>query len=315
MDIVSLLGRSKRRISRSVRKSLRVYRDQIDGLLAQRRLRREIDGTPLRSATDLTKPVPDFLIIGAPKCATSWLGGALTRQSHILMVDDEIEYFTSHIDRPLNWYLAHFEELLATSDKTKRLGPGERLFLGEKSAGYCGLSPARIRLVHRLFPDARLILMIRDPVARHWSHAKRYFSKAKAQRKGFESLDSWQQLQRFFTMMRRYSEFSKMIENWTDVYPAERLLVVSQEAAFAGPGATFERVIRHIGAEGVGAPRMKHALRNDRNQGPVVSMPPDVALYLERMFAGERTRLERVLRTRFPAEAMAEINLPKPRVQ
>ena len=45
---------------------------------------------------------------------------------------------------------------------------------------------------------------------------------------------------------RRFSEFSKVIENWTGVYPAERLLIVSQEAAFADPVREFERVLRHI---------------------------------------------------------------------
>ena len=49
--------------------------------------------------------------------------------------------------------------------------------IGEKSAGYCGISASRIRLVHRLLPEARLILMVRDPVKRHWSHAKRYFRR------------------------------------------------------------------------------------------------------------------------------------------
>ena len=55
---------------------------------------------------------------------------------------------------------------------------------------------------------------------------------------------------------------------------------------------------------------MKHVLRNDRNQGPSVSMPEDVAQYLEQMFAGERTRLERVLRERFQEEAVRAIGLP-----
>lgn len=270
--------------------------------MAQRRLRREID-----AAKNAAWPLPDFLIIGAPKCATSWLAGALSRQPHVCMVPDEIEYFTSHIHRPLQWYRAHFEELLAAADETKRLGTHERPILGEKSAGYCGLTPARIRLIHRLLPDARLILMIRDPVTRHWSHAKRFFSKKKAQRRGYESVTSRQQLYKFFSRVRRFSEFSKMIENWTDVYPAKHLLIVSQEVAFADPGTTFEKVMRHIGAsDRLDRTRMKHALRNNRNQGPAVPMPPDVAFYLERMLAGERTRLKEVLQARFPFEALSE---------
>jgi hypothetical protein len=312
MERPSLLRLNRRHVGRLVRQRLRDYRAQIGGLLAKRRLRNEIDAALIERGNGNTPPLPDFLIIGAPKCATSWLSGALTRQPRILMVPDEIEYFTSHLDQPLQWYLDHFEHLVSGSDKTERLKDGERLIIGEKSAGYCGLSPARIRLVHRLLPNTRLILMVRDPVKRHWSHAKRVFSKQKAQRRGYESLSSRQQLHRFFLRTRRFGEFSKMIENWTDVYPTEQLLIVSQETAFAEPGTTFERVMRHIGAaEELKNARMKYALRNDRNQGPSVPMPPDVAAYLERMFAGEWERLEQVLYARFSPEAVAEINLPR----
>ena len=203
-----ILGRSKRQISRVVRRRLRDYRVEIEDLLAQRRLKREIDRAGCK---DNRAPalLPDFLIIGAPKCATSWLGGALARQPHILMVPDEIEYFSSHLDRNLDWYVSQFEEVLASSPKKERLSKGERLFLGEKSAAYCALSPARIKLIHRLLPDVPLVLMIRDPVKRHWSHAKRYFSKTKAQKRGYDSLDSRNQLKRFFTRTRRFSEFSR----------------------------------------------------------------------------------------------------------
>lgn len=255
-----VLSTTKQQFSRFARRHLGDSRKWFEALIDQERRRREIQAASPEGAINGQRPRPDFLIIGAPKCGTSWLGAALTRQSRILMVPDEVEYFSSHLDRPLHWYLAHFEQLLA-SDKAKRAKPGDKLLLGEKSAGYCGLTPSRIRLVHRLLPDARLILMVRDPVKRHWSHAKRYFSKAKKQRRGYESLSSRQQLHRFFSRTRRFSEFSTMIENWTDVYPAGRLLIVSQEAAIADPLQTFDRVMRHIGVAGPNPPRIKHALR------------------------------------------------------
>ena len=163
--------------------------------------------------------VPDFLIIGAPKCATSWLQSALNQHPCLRMVPDEIEFFSSHVDRPLQWYLDHFKELVK---EERNEDQGKRLVLGEKSAGYCGISASRIRLVHRLVPEARLILMVRDPVERHWSHAKRYFQKEKSQERGFRSLDSRQSLFKFFKRTRRFSEFSKIIEMWTKVYPPEQ---------------------------------------------------------------------------------------------
>ena len=123
--------------------------------------------------------------------------------------------------------------------------------------------------------------MVRDPVKRHWSHAKRYFSKEKAKERGYRSFDSRQRLFEFFKRTRRFSEFSKIIGSWTKVYPPERLLVINQEDAFADPVRIFERALRHIGLAPDARMQMKKVARNTKNRGPVVPMPDDVKAYLE----------------------------------
>jgi hypothetical protein len=265
------------------------YRRTVGSLREERRLRGEIDEALSKRPGDLV--LPDFLIIGAPKCATSWLQSALNQHPQLRMVPDEIEFFSSHVDRPLRWYLEHFTKRLAAAPA--RLTPP---ILGEKSAGYCGISMSRIKLVHRLLPDARLILMVRDPVKRHWSHAKRYFQKEKSQERGYRSLGSRQELFAFFKRTRRFSEFSKMIESWTKVFPPERLLVINQEDAFADPVGIFERALRHIGVEPDARMKMKRVTRNTKNSGPMVPMPDDVKVYLEKMFADERQNFAEVLK-------------------
>jgi hypothetical protein len=279
------------------------YRRTIGSLREERRLRGEIDEALSRPPDDLV--LPDFLIIGAPKCATSWLQAALNQHPQLRMVPDEIEFFSSHVDRPLQWYLEHFKDLTAQQGATA-LKPGEKPVLGEKSAGYCGISMPRIKLVHRLLPDARIILMVRDPVKRHWSHAKRYFQKEKSQERGYRSLDSRQELFEFFKRTRRFSEFSKMIESWTKVFPPDRLLVINQEDAFADPVGTFQRALRHIGVEPDARMKMKRVTRNTKNSGPMVPMPDDVKAYLEKMFAGERESLSKLLQ-KHPGQAASSM--------
>jgi hypothetical protein len=276
------------------------YRRTIGSLREERRLRREIDEALSERSDDLL--LPGFLIVGAPKCATSWLQSALNQHPQLRMVRDEIEFFSSHVDRPLQWYLDHFKEL-TKQEGAKAAEPGQKLVIGEKSAGYCGISASRIRLVYRLLPEARLILMVRDPVKRHWSHAKRYFQKEKSQERGYRSLDSRQKLFEFFKRTRRFSEFSKIIESWIKVYPSESLLVINQEDAFADPVGIFERALRHIGVEPDAQMKMKKVSRNTKNSGPVVPMPDDVKLYLEKMFAGERESLAEVLKNHSGGEA------------
>jgi len=86
---------------------------QVKALNAERRLAREIDEFAL--AGEAKGALPDFLIIGAPKCGTSWLSHALRRQPGIFVVPDEIEYFSSRVDRPLDWYLAQFRNAPRTT--------------------------------------------------------------------------------------------------------------------------------------------------------------------------------------------------------
>ena len=257
-----------------------------------RRVRAEIDEALSGRLGDLL--LPDFLIIGAPKCATSWLQSALNQHPRVLMVPDEIEFFSSHVDRSLQWYLDHFKELVK-DEAGAASAQDRRLVIGEKSAGYCGISASRIKLVHRLIPNARLILMVRDPVKRHWSHAKRYFQKEKSHQRGYDSLDSRQMLFEFFKRTRRFSEFSKVIRMWTEVFPPESLLVINQEDSFADPVGIFERALRHIGVEPDARMKMKEVARNTKNSGPVVPMPDDIKAYLEKMFASERRNFAEVL--------------------
>jgi hypothetical protein len=246
-----------------------------------------------RAAPRLSRlPRPNFIIIGAPKCGTSWLQRALAQHPDIVMVPDEIEYFSRHLDYPLKWYLNRFARQLRARTGS---ADGPRA-IGEKSARYCTISPDRIRLVHRIVPEARLILMTRDPVARHWSQAKRYFSKRRfnEQECGVLAIPR-ERLFAYFKSMRPLSEFGTIITNWTSVYSAKQLLIVSQEKALAYPLEAYNAVLDHIGVSKNYDQAAITLLRAETNLGPRLNMPGDVADYLEAMFVTERARLQELL--------------------
>jgi hypothetical protein len=236
-------------------------------------------------------PYPQFIIIGAPKCGTSWLRGALDQHPDILMVPDEIEYFSEHMDLPLEWYLEHFEQRIAAAPARSR-----SYVMGEKSARYCSIKLSRIKRLYRLLPEARLILMTRDPVSRHWAQAKRYFSKKRFDRYGGGVLSvPRDELSNFFQRMRPLSEYSQMIANWTAVFPPRRLLIVSQERTLAEPRATFDAVLDHIGLPRDYDPAKLTLLEVRKNRGPSIPIPDDIAESLEEMLSPERQRLRDLL--------------------
>jgi sulfotransferase family protein len=238
---------------------------------------------------------PDFLIVGAPKCGTSWLMGGLGQHPNVIMLPEEIEYFSLHLDYPLEWYAEHFARQRDAAKHAKRAP----YLLGEKSARYCAMPIENIEHARKVLPDAKLILMTRDPVSRHWAHAKKFFAKRKLINPDQAVLSmNRRKLLEFFEAMRPLGEFSKIIDNWTSVYPKDRLLVLSQEKALTSPQAILDAVREHLGLAADFEPDSLAFMTRQRNRGPNVEMPQDVAEFLEGMFADERQWLRDFFRDR-----------------
>jgi hypothetical protein len=289
-------------LSKTYRRLRNKMTKRASGLLARAKRRlehmryrgRETDLASIGAAAERLghPPRPDFIIIGAPKCGTSWLHRALGQHPAVVVVPEEIEYFSLRLEYSPEWYLNHFARQIKATSPPRGVTP----VIGEKSARYCSIPPDRIRMVHRLLPNARLILMIRDPVARHWSQAKRYFSKRRfGHPEGGVLALPRRDLFAYFEQMRPLGEFSAMIANWVAIYAPEQLLIVSQERALSRPREAYDAALEHIGASRDYDPASIKLLNEETNLGPKVVMPDDVAQHLEAMFAPERERLRDLL--------------------
>lgn len=104
---------------------------------------------------------PAFIGIGAQKCATTWLYDLLALHPSVsLSKIKEIHFFSQYFEYGFQWYLNHFEQ------------PEDSVLLhGEFSTTYfCDrMAPERIK---QTYPDAKLVLMLRDPVQRLISNHK-----------------------------------------------------------------------------------------------------------------------------------------------
>ncbi|MCW5878669.1 MAG: sulfotransferase [Anaerolineales bacterium] len=111
---------------------------------------------------------PDFFIVGAPKCGTTALREYLSSHPEIFMPDRELLYFGSDLmsrsrkKKTLEWYLRYFSDW-----------NGEPR-VGEKSVWYfySQMAPEEIKTFS---PDARIIIMLRNPVERMYSHYYQLF--------------------------------------------------------------------------------------------------------------------------------------------
>jgi len=179
--------------------------------------------------------LPDFVIIGAMKCATTTLHDQLTRQPGVFMsTPKEPNFFSDDANwkRGIGWYASLFADAPAGSVR------------GESSTHYTKL-PEHPRTVARFaehLPDAKLIYVMRDPVARAVSQYIHEWSEGRIS----EPID--EAIERYARLMD-YSRYAMQLGPWMDRFGPGRVLPVFFERMTASPQEEFGRVCRFIGID------------------------------------------------------------------
>ena len=106
----------------------------------------------------MSPPLPDFVIAGPQKCATTWLYECLREHPEVLLPDtDAVHYFDMQYSRGEEWYRSHFDSY----DGGAMVGEETPTYIRDEMA------PKRIA---RTIPDAKIIFILRNPVDRAFSH-------------------------------------------------------------------------------------------------------------------------------------------------
>ena len=100
-------------------------------------------GMALRVATGNLRALPDFVIIGAARAATTSLYRYLVRHPQIVPArTKEVHYFDIYYAKGLRWYRAHFPTTGGLRRLTRKTG--ERHITGESSPYYLSVSATRL---------------------------------------------------------------------------------------------------------------------------------------------------------------------------
>lgn len=102
--------------------------------------------------------LPNFFVVGAPKCGTTSMDNYLNQHPDIFMSQEkELHYFGSDIKRYPEFYCSteKYEVAFSNWDKEKRVGETSVLYL------YSRLAAREIKAFN---PDSRIIIMLRNPV-------------------------------------------------------------------------------------------------------------------------------------------------------
>lgn len=214
-----------------------------------------------RRATSGWRLMPSFLIIGAQKAGTSSLHAQLVRHPQVLpSLIKEVHYFDLHYRLGPDWYRAFFPARWRALPAALRAG--RPVITGESSPYYL-FHPHAPRRVNRDFPELPLIVLLRDPVERaysHYQHAFRHgletlsFADALAReeerigpdREKLERDEYWPaESFRNFSYRARGIYIDQLLR-WMPVYDPRRLLVLRSEDYFSDPGAVLARTLEFL---------------------------------------------------------------------
>jgi len=188
----------------------------------------------VRSGAGAPLTLPDFLGIGAQKAGTTWLAENLRRHPEVFLPErKELHWFDNKIERPLAEYAAHFA---AGRGKVK----------GEITPAYGILPVERIRSVRRVLPRVRLILLLRNPVDRAWSHALMDLAFRRGRAPGDVPESEYRAFLESETATRR-GDYAAILDAWLAVFPRDQLYVGFFEAIRERPRELLSEVFRHIG--------------------------------------------------------------------
>ncbi len=180
---------------------------------------------------------PDFIVIGAMKCATSTLHQQLARQSGIFMSrPKEPNFFSDDAvwDRGVEWY----GSLFTCAESTD--------ICGESSTHYTKL-PTHARTVERIKAtcgmDVRLIYVMRHPVDRFVSHYMHEWAQGIVKVPIEEAAEKHREL-------TDYGRYAMQLAPYVETFGEEFILPVFFDRLTAEPVLELMRICRFIGYDG-----------------------------------------------------------------
>lgn len=176
---------------------------------------------------------PNFICIGVQKGGTSWLYRQFLAHPQIFVPQTrkEIHFFNEYYERGVDWYEKWFDG--AGNDKAIKA-------IGEVTPDYIYFDEVAGRM-HHYDPNLKLIVMLRNPVERAYSHYRMVFQSGQGQ-----------QYKNFDDFMTRHPHafkrglYAQQIKHWFSYFKPAQFLFLTSEGVF-GDSAGADHAFTEIG--------------------------------------------------------------------
>lgn len=207
--------------------------------------------------------LPGLLLCGGQRCGTTSLYRALASHPVIMkaILHKGVHYFDTSYHKGLDWYRAHFPTRAAALRIADHTGVNPVAF---ESSPYYLYHPLAAERIATDLPGTKIIVLVRDPVERAYSHHAHEVAR------GFEDITDFStaldaendrlagEAQRLAADETYYSfshqhhgylsrgYYANYLEALTHQVPSEQILVLDSGAFFKDPETTFDTVLRFL---------------------------------------------------------------------
>ncbi len=163
--------------------------------------------------------LPNALVIGPMKAGTSWVQEYLALRRDVCLPKGvkETFYFDRYFGKAPHWYEGHF----------RHYGPENHRRVMEVAPSYFHSAEAP-RRIHDLLGEIPLIVTLRDPVQRAWSHYLHL------RRKGYTQLSLREAVQEYPEILDA-SRYSRQLNRWAKIFGKNNLHIFLLEDLIKDP--------------------------------------------------------------------------------
>ena len=256
-------------------------------LARSKRIRKRLHRTfyPYYRATAALRPLPNSVIIGGMKCGTTTLNAWLRSHPEVAFsAIKEIHFFDQNYEKGSDWYRSFFpiwERLL-----------GAKCVL-EATPAYLFRASVVAERMHRLVPEARLIVMLRDPVKRAISHYGHRVRNGEEDRSIEEALLSdYSQAVGSDNSCKTRGLYADQIQAFRQFYADHQIMVIKSEDFFADPGPIYAGVLNFLGVSQRPLPEGSSPRNVGQRQAEI---PVEVTEHLSQYYQAPNQRLAELL--------------------
>jgi hypothetical protein len=229
---------------------------------------------------------PDYIIIGAQKGGTSSLHKYLGQHPYIIpSFKKEVHFFDKSFHKGKSWYKSHFPIF-------KRL----RKKLSGEASPYYIFHPLVPERIYSIIPNVKLILILRNPIDRAYSHYNMEYNRGDEKNSFKEVIKleerrlkneehkirkgqySWEHQCHSYLARGKYVE---QLENWLKFFRKKQILIITSEDLFLNPQKECSKLFKFLGLPDYKLNSIENAFKGEYNKKIETSMQNFLNKYFE----------------------------------